>query len=329
VTSGSPRADSPTPAPSRHHRPGAAFEHAFDHRPAGPRGDRRRGLAWALALNVALLLVEMLGGIMFGSLALLADAAHLCSDVVGLGIALAAVVLAARPAAARHSFGFARAEVLAAQAGAVMLVATACWISVEAAHRVQSPGHIDGTGMAAVAGLGIVANLASAVLVHRVQGESLNMRASYLHLATDAAGSALALIAGLMIAGWGWTWTDAGASWVTAVLVAWAGWHLLHEATHVLMEGVPRGLDPDAVITALSAVEGVASIHHLHVWNLASDVPALSAHVVVQGQPSLHEAYRTVQAARTVLADHFRITNATLELEPSPGAGAFPHPDAP
>jgi len=276
--------------------PGHAFEHPTD---AG-RGGQCRALGWALGINAMLLAVDVAGGIVFGSLALLADAAHMVSDVVGLGTALGAFVLAGRPVNRLHSFGFVRAEVLAAQGSALMLVAAAGWIVVEAVARLRSPVAVDGSGLAIVGGLGVVANLASAGLVHRVQGHSLNMHASFLHLATDAAGSAGALAAGLLILRWGWTRADTLVSLATAAVVAWAGWGLLRDATHVLMEGVPRGLDPDQVKTAVCAVGGVEDIHHVHLWNIASDVPA----------------------------HRFGLIHVTLELEATPDPGSIVDPDS-
>jgi len=297
--------------------------HAFEHSGDIARPGQRRALGWALGVNIALLVAEVIGGMIFGSLALLADAAHLVSDVAGLGIALVALILTARPASTRHSFGFARAEVMAAQLSALLLLAAGAWILVEGVTRLGDPVPVQGAGLVAVATLGLVVNAGSAVVVHRAQGESLNMRASFVHLATDAAGSLGAIIAGLVILGWGWARADSVVSIATAALVLWTGWGLLRESTHVLMEGTPRGLDPDQVTAAIAHVEGVVGVHHLHLWNLASDVPAASAHVVLSGQPTLRQAQRTADAVRAVLADRFALTNVTLELEDvTPAAGA-------
>jgi len=176
--------------------------HAFEHGGDIARPGQRRALGWALGVNIALLVAEVIGGIVFGSLDLLADAAHLISDVAGLAIALGALILTARPASLRHSFGFARAEVMAAQVSALLLLAAAVWILIEAVTRLGDPVPVQGAGLAAIATLGLVVNAGSAIVVHRAQGESLNMRASFLHLATDAAGSLGAVVAGLMIMGW-------------------------------------------------------------------------------------------------------------------------------
>jgi cobalt-zinc-cadmium efflux system protein len=289
--------------------------HEFEHGVDAGRAGQRRALGWALGLNGVLLVIEVTGGIVFGSLALLADAAHLVSDVAGLAIALGAVILTARPVSTRHSFGFARAEVLAAQVSALLLIAAGGWILFESITRLADPVPVDGAGLAAVATIGLVINLGSALLVHRSQGESLNMRASFVHLATDAAGSLGAVLAGLLILGFGWMRADSLGSMATALLVLWAGWGLLRDTTHVLMEGTPRGIDSERVRDAILAVDAVTDVHHLHLWNLASDVPTLSAHLVLAGEPSLREAQRTTESVRATLTEHFALTHMTLELE--------------
>jgi cobalt-zinc-cadmium efflux system protein len=294
---------------------GAGGGHAFEHNPDPRRTGQRSALGWALGANAALLVVEVIGGLVFGSLALLADAAHLLSDVAGLGIALGALALTARPVSDRHSFGFARAEVLGAQISALLLLLAGAWILVEAMARLRAPAPVEGAGLAAVATVGLVVNLGSALLVHHAQGQSLNMRASFVHLATDAVGSLGAMVAGLLILGWGWARADSLASVSTAVLVLWAGWGLLRDTTHVLMEGTPRGLDAETVRAAVLAVDGVADVHHLHLWTLASDVPTLSAHVVVPGDPTLRAAQRTADQIRAMLEAGFALTHVTLELE--------------
>jgi cobalt-zinc-cadmium efflux system protein len=297
--------------------PGQVSEHAFEHRSDIGRPGQRRALGWALGVNTALLVVEVAGGIVFGSLALLADAAHLVSDVAGLGIALGALVLVARPVSSRHSFGYARAEVMAAGFSALLLLGAGGWIMLEAVLRLGDPKPVQGAGLAGVAALGLLVNAGSAVVIHLAQGESLNMRASFVHLATDAAGSLGALMAGLAIWAWGWVSADTVVSMASALLVLWAGWALLRESTHVLMEGVPRSLDPEGVLAAIGGVAGVVGVHHLHLWNLASDVPACSAHVVLSGQPTLRQAQQAAAAAKVVLAERFALTNVTLELEES------------
>jgi len=288
-------------------------EHAVDQAPAG----RTRALAWALGLNGLFLVVEFVGGVVFGSLALLADAGHLVADVVSLGIAVAGVVLLSRPTGRRHSFGFARAEVLAAQASALLLAGGGAWVIVEAVSRVSDRivHPVNAQGLMAVALVGLVVNVASALVVHRAEGESLNMRAAVVHLATDAVGSVAALIAGALIWAFGWTWADSLASVIVAALMLWSGGRLLAQTTHILMEGTPTGIDAESVRTAVRGVPDVVDVHHLHLWNLASDVSACSAHVVLAGRPTLLQAQQTADLVRAELADRFGLIHVTLELE--------------
>jgi cobalt-zinc-cadmium efflux system protein len=220
---------------------------------------------------------------------------------------------------------------MAAQVSALLLLAAGVWILVEGVSRLGAPVPVQGAGLAVVATLGLVVNAGSAIVVHRAQGESLNMRASFVHLVTDAAGSLGAVIAGIVIVGWGWDRADSVVSIATAALVLWTGWGLLRESTHVLMEGTPRGLDPDEVTAAIRDVDGAVDVHHLHLWNLASDVPAAPAHLVVAGQPTLHEAQAVVEAIRTELADRFGLTHVTLEFEEasSTAPATAPHPTVP
>jgi cobalt-zinc-cadmium efflux system protein len=273
---------------------------------------------------MALFALEVTGGIAFGSLALLADAADRVSDVIALGMAIAAVVLAARPVTSGHSFGFARVEVMAGQVTALIMLVAGLWIVTEALDRLRDPVPVDGAGLAAVAALGLVFNGAGAALVRRDQGQSLNMRACFAHLATDAAGSLAALIAGLTILAWGWTRADAVASLGTAILILWAASRLLRESIHVFMEAAPRGLDPQQVRAVIQAVDGVVDVHHLHLWSLASDIPACSAHVVLANQPTLAEAQQSGMAIKAALADQFALTRVTLELEDTPAAPRMP-----
>jgi cobalt-zinc-cadmium efflux system protein len=292
--------------------------HAFSHELGQPRTAQLRALSWALGVNVGLLVVEAVGGLVFHSLALFADAAHLVSDVAGLGIALLGLRLTARPVSTQHSFGLARAEVLAAQASVLLLLGAGGWILVESLGRIRNPVIVNGVGLAVVATVGLAVNLGSALLIRRSARASLNMRASFVHLATDAVGSVGAIIAGLLIVGWSLQRADPVVSLATAILVLWAGWGLLRDTTHVLMEGSPRGLDPGQVRDAILAVGGVGDVHHLHLWNLASDIPALSAHVVVTGEPTLRDAQGTARQVKRALAEQFDITNVTLELEGPP-----------
>jgi cobalt-zinc-cadmium efflux system protein len=289
--------------------------HAHDLPLLSLRVAQRRALSWALALNVAFVGIELAGGVAFHSLALLADSAHQVTDVVALVVAVAAVGLAARPGSARHTFGLQRAEVLAAAANGCLLVAASVVIVVEAVHRIQHPGTVRAGGVAVVAGLGLLANGAGAVLLARVRGASLNVAGAALHLATDAVALLGTIIGAVVVLATGASRADPIVSLAIAALAALAAWKLLGATVHVLLEGTPSGLDPPSVEAALLSADDVAGVHHVHVWSLASDVTALSAHVVLAHQFTLHEAQERAGALKAMLADRFGIEHATIELE--------------
>jgi cobalt-zinc-cadmium efflux system protein len=268
-----------------------------------------------LFANAALMIGEGLAGLAFRSLALLADAVHLLTDVSGLAIAVLALRLIERPATPRHSFGLERAEVLAAQANGVILLGASAWVFYEAARRLAHPVHVAGGGVLAVAAAGLVVNVGSAWLLGRVRGRSLNMRGAWLHLGADALGSLGAMVAGVIILGWDIHRADPAISLLIGALVLWAAWRLLRDTTHVLLEAAPRGMDPEAVAAALSREGGVVNVHHLHLWSVASDLPALSAHVVFAADMSMHEAQLKADNLKGMLAERFGIEHATLELE--------------
>lgn len=279
------------------------------------RGRQQRVLAVALVANGILVGAEFAGGVAFGSLALLADAAHAFSDVAGIMVALVAQSLIGRPRSARHSYGFQRTEVLGAQANGVILVATSAWIVFEAVRRLGTPHAVEGGGLVAVATVGLAVNIVSAVLIRREQGHSLNMRGAFVHMAADAAGSLAAVVAGVAVLVWDAEWADPAISIGIAALVLVSAWTLLRDTTHVLLEGTPKRLDFEEVAAVIASAPGVTDVHHLHLWSLASDTPALSAHVVVGEDVTMHEAQQRGAVVRAALAEQFGIEHVTLELE--------------
>jgi len=283
----------------------------------GTTVDARAGRAlWvALAANAGLLAAEVAGGLVFSSLALLADAAHLATDVLGLGVAVAAQVLLARPASGRRTFGLRRAEALGAQVNVLLVLGAAAWIVVEAIGRLGGSHRVDGTGVLAIAAVAVLVNGASARVLAAAGSRRLNVRAAFVHLVTDVAGSVVVLVAGVGIVAFGADWLDPVASLAIAALIAWATWGVLRDSTNVLLEAAPRHLEVGDVERALHAAPGVEAVHHVHVWEVASDLPALSAHVVLTGDPSLHDAQERGETLKTMLAERFGIAHATLELE--------------
>ncbi len=286
------------------------MNHAHNHREA-----QKRALRTSFVANGVLLIVEVAAGLALGSLALLADATHMMSDVAALGVALGAQRLLDMPASSRHTYGLQRAEVLAAQFNGLVLVVAAGWIVYEAVDRLGDAPEIAGGGLALVASLGLIVNLASARLLFVARGDSLNMRGAYLHMMLDSLGSMGALGAGLGALWWGAYWADPIISIAIAGLVLWSAWQLLRDTTQVLLEGAPRGMDASEVAGALASDAAVETIHHLHLWNLASDVPALSAHVVLVRAASLHDAQIEGERLKEMLQERFGIAHSTLELE--------------
>jgi cobalt-zinc-cadmium efflux system protein len=276
---------------------------------------RRRALAIALAANAVFLVVELVGGYVFGSLALFADGAHMVSDVIALAMAYAAVRLAMRPPTERHTFGFGRTEVLVAQANGVLLFASAVVIVIEAIRRLQSPEAITAGGVIVVGGLGFLVNAGSAWIVGREAHGNLNMRGALWHLASDALGSIAVVVAGIGALVFGTDRLDSVASIFIAVLIVWGAWQLIREATAVLLEAVPADLDPATVRDALAAETGVQAVHHMHLWTTGSEQAALSAHIVLEGEWTLHDAQERAGDLKRLLADRFGINHATLEVE--------------
>jgi len=292
------------------------------------RPSQRGALAVVLAANAVFTAAEVAGGLLFGSLALLADAAHMATDVAALSVALLALRLAERPHTSRHTYGLQRAEVLGATVNAVALLGASGWIVYEAIGRLGAPHAVSGVGLVSIAGAGLVVNVASAVVLARTAGRSLNVRAALTHMTVDAAGSVAAIAAGVAVLVGHATWFDAVASMGISVLGVWSAWRLLAEAVQVLLEGAPRGIDPAEAERLLAADPAVSDVHHVHVWSLASDVPALSAHVVLGEDVTLHDAQLHGDRLKATLAARMGIHHATLELEchdcVSPSADANP-----
>src|SRR5215831_5749313 len=250
------------------------------HAPAPVSARERRALLIALALTASFAVVEVIGGWFAGSLALLSDAGHMVTDVAALTIAIIAQRLAQRPPSRRASYGYARAEVLAAFINALIMLGVVVWIAVEAARRLLSPSPVTGMVVVGVAFGGLCVNLVCAWLLSR--SRSLNSRAALVHVLGDLAGSVAALVAGAVITATGWMPIDPLLSLFVAVLILRSTWLLLKASTAVLMERVPAHLSYDEIGRALTRLPNVAAIHDLHVWHMTSDRPALSAHLLIR-----------------------------------------------
>jgi cobalt-zinc-cadmium efflux system protein len=285
--------------------------HAHDHR-SGAVGAGTGALAVALALNGAFTAVEAVAGAAVGSVALLADAAHNLSDVLALAVALVAARLARRPPTPTRSFGYMRAEILSALFNGVLVVAMGVWIGVEALRRLGDPPEVQGGWLTAVAAVGIAVNAVSALVLARSARDNLNVRASIVHLATDAVASAGVVVGGIVIALTGWYVVDPLLGLAIAALVVLGARGVLSDAVHTLLEGTPRGIDPGLVGARIAAVPGVRDVHDLHIWEITSGFPALSAHVLVEPGGDCHGTRRLLEK---LLADEFHIEHTTLQVE--------------
>ena len=265
-------------------------------------------LAFALALTAAFAIVEAAGGWWAGSLALLSDAGHMVTDVAALAIALIAQRLAQRPPSRRASYGYARAEVLAAFSNALLMLAVVAWIAVEAVRRLLSPAPVAGGVVILVALAGLAVNLLCAGLLSR--GKSLNNRAAFLHVLSDLAASFAAVVAGVVITATGWVPIDPLLSLLVGALILRSTWQLLKSSASVLMEGVPEHLSYDEIGSALTRLPGVSAVHDLHVWHMTSERAALSAHLVIRDP---NEWPGTLAAAQRLLAERFGIDHVTLQ----------------
>lgn len=289
--------------------------HPHDHDHAGHshgHGADARRLGIALGVTATFMVVELIGGLVSGSLALLSDAGHMASDVAALALSLFAVRFARRPATPERTYGFYRVEILAAFVNAAALLLLTLWILWEASLRFSDPPEVQGGVMLAVAVAGLVANLVSAAVLHGGQRDSLNVRGAFLHVLGDLLGSVGAIVASLLVLGTGWTVADAVVSALIGLLILRSAWGLLLDSLNVLLEGAPKGLDVRAVRATLGSVPGVRGVHDLHVWAITAGQPVLTAHVEVAGGADPAEV---LVRARQVLRERHGLRHVTLQPE--------------
>jgi cobalt-zinc-cadmium efflux system protein len=288
---------------------------AHDHSHAFAERDARR-LAGAFALIVAFMLAEVVAGILGSSLALLSDAGHMLTDAVAIGLALAALRLAERPPAGSFTYGMRRAEILSAQVNGITLLLLGALIVFEGIRRLIDPPDVEGTLVLVVALVGIGVNLAAARLLATAERRSLNVEGAFLHIVTDLFAFIATAIAGALVLILGFERADGIASLLIAALMLWAAYGLLRETGRVFMEAAPPDLDPQAIGRALVDEAGVVEVHDLHVWEVTTGMPAISAHMIVRQDADCHEA--RWRAAR-LLADRFGVEHSTLQVEHEPG----------
>lgn len=278
-------------------------------------------LVKVLVLSASFMVAEIAGGLFTGSLALLADSGHMAIDTAAVALGLFALWVGKKPPTEQRTYGYQRAEILAATLNGALLVLVAFWIFYEAWERFGEPHEINGPWMTAIAVGGLLVNLVGLRLVKSHSHSSLNMRAVTLHLFFDALGSAGAILAGVLVWGWGWVWADSVVSLLIAVLILQGAFQLLVECTDILLESVPAGIDLRKVRSDLMTVAGVTDVHDLHVWSLASGVVALSAHLRTKEGVDSSEILRS---SNVLLHESHGIDHATLQLEPE----AYSHEDS-
>ncbi|MFV9425639.1 cation diffusion facilitator family transporter [Microbacterium sp. S1037] len=293
-----------------------------DHAPAGGIRDasNRRLLATALTLTASVMVVQIVGAILSGSLALLADAAHMFTDAAALVVALVATAIASRPADDRRTFGYQRAEVLGALANGVILIVLCAWVGIEAVQRLLAPAEaeVEGGLMLVVAAVGMVANAISMWLLGRAQKRSINVRGAYLEVLGDLVGSIAVIIAAIVIVTTGFTQADAIASLLIAVLIVPRAIGLLREVVVVLTESAPVDVQVAEIRQHLRDTDGVVDVHDVHVWQLTRGAPVFSAHVIVEDAALTDgRAARILESLQGCLADHFDVEHSTFQLEPA------------
>lgn len=278
----------------------------------GERGQNMRPLAITLVLTTTFMVAEVVGGLLTGSLALLADAGHMLSDSASLALALFAFWLSGRPATPERSFGYKRAEILAALANGLTLMAISVWIFIEAYRRFSDPPEILGGWMMVVAVIGLFVNVAGALILSRSEGESLNLQGALRHVLADVAGSVGAIAAALVIIFTGWRYADPLISVLIGVLVLASSWTLLRDSLNILLEATPPGIDAKKVGRQMADSEGVVEVHDLHIWMITSGFPALAAHVLVGREDDCHARRRELEA---LLSQEHGIEHTTLQVD--------------
>ncbi len=286
------------------HGSGGGHDHAS--------GANKKALAVVLSFTLTYMFAEIIGGFITGSLALLADAAHMASDNVALGLALFAFWLASKPPTPNRSFGYKRGEILAALFNGVTIVAISIWIFYEAYQRFQDPPEILGGWMMVVAVIGLFVNVAGMIILQRSAGENLNMQGALRHVLADLLGSVGVISAALVIVVTGYRVADPIISVFIGVLVIFSSWKLLRDSVSILLESSPPGIDANKVGKKMVVMDGVEEVHDLHVWTITSGFPALSAHVLVGEDEDCHQKRRELEG---LISEEFGIDHTTLQVD--------------
>ena len=260
---------------------------------------------------------EVIGGILSGSLALIADAGHMLTDAASIALALVAMQFAMRAESAERTFGFHRLEILAALVNALTLWLIAAWVVLEAFHRIQEVPEVQGLLMLSVGTVGLIVNVLAAWILHRSAGHSLNVEGAFQHVIADLLGSVGVVISGTLVWAFGWTLADPIVSVVIAILILLSTWRLLAKVVHVLLEGVPEHVDVYRLCSSMEDVEGVVLIHDIHVWTIAQGYDALNAHVLVDRELPASELDPLLRRLRKIASRDFGIHHITIQMEQS------------
>ncbi|MGW4649853.1 cation diffusion facilitator family transporter [Kitasatospora sp. NPDC004289] len=279
-------------------------------------GGFRKRLLWTIGISASITLIQVVGSVVSGSLALLADAAHSLTDAVGVSLALGAITLAQRAPTPKRTFGFYRVEIFSAVLNALLLVGIFVWVLWSAIGRFSEPVEVKGGLMFAVAVGGLAANLVGLWLLRDAKDQSLNLRGAYLEVLGDALGSVAVIVGGLVILLTGWQAADPIASIVIGLLIVPRAYGLLRDAVHVLLEATPQGLELAEVRRHMTAEPGVVAVHDLHGWTVTSGMPVLTAHVVVERAALARDEGDLLARLQRCVGDHFDVAHSTIQLEP-------------
>lgn len=299
----------------------ADHDHSHDHAGHGhghfALDKGKLGLSFKLGLGITLLfvVVEFVAGFLANSLALVSDAGHNLSDALALGFSWIAIVLAGRAPTRNKTYGYHRAGILAASLNSLTLVLIAFFVLYEGVQRLFNPTEVQSWTVVGVAAVALVVNLAIARLLHDWSHGDLNVRSAFIHVMTDAAASVGVIIAGLAQVLTGWQYFDPLISLIIGLLILWSSWGIIKESINVLLEGIPAGLNMEALVVDLKNLEGVSEVHDLHAWTIGANLPALSCHLQLQPAITLQQATQTVQSANLLLVDKYQIHHSTIQIE--------------
>jgi cobalt-zinc-cadmium efflux system protein len=287
--------------------------HSHGHNHSHGHSGNKKALFLSFLLIASFMIVEVVGGLLTNSLALLSDAGHMLSDAAALGLSLFAIKLGERKASSSKTYGYKRFEIIAAALNGLTLIVISAYIFYEAFQRFWNPPEVLSGGMLIISSIGLLVNIIAAwILMRGDKEENLNVRSAFLHVIGDMLGSVGAIIAALLMIFFGWGIADPIASVIVAILILISGWRVMKESFHILMEGTPANLEMDIVKSSLLKIPAVKEVHDMHIWSITSGMPMLSCHIVIEGE-GVHDTI--LHRAQTILHDEFEIEHSTIQIE--------------